>query len=422
MDKFLKHAERLDHKKIRLLNLLSFLIGISGSSLIYVLSSYVDGLVGEENMSLIYSLAYLILFFLLLNFHKLINRFGEINLFLGLQFFKILILFFLGFLPLMNFNVALVIGYLVFSYITWVEMDIILEGFSADRMSGRIRGFYLTFNSLGYLVGPLISTQILEHFDYAGVFIFALILSMVFFLITLVSLNKTKSELREVPCVKKILQKIFSNSDLRRIYFVSVFLEIFYAVVVVYVPIYLLSLGVNWSEIGILISLAHLPFILLQYPIGALADKKMGEKEILILAFLILGFSTLLIYFIQSSDLFVWAMVLMTTRIGAALIEVLRDSYFYKKVDARDVDLINFFRTAGPVAFFLGTALASFCLLFFSTKAIFILFGMIIFLGIIPAARLRDNLSEKEIMLKNGIGKALGSEKQLETEKVKIGL
>ena len=73
------------------------------------------------------------------------------------------------------------------------------------------------------------------------------------------------------------------------------------------------------------------------------------------------------------------------------MIEVLRDSYFYKRIDGEDVDLINFFRTAMPVGNVFA-ALASFILLFFfSLKWVFILIALVIFSALIPAWRLAEH-------------------------------
>ncbi len=401
MDRVGKHNERVNKKKVKLISFLSFLMGVGGSSLVYVISNYLKESVGEENVGILYLLTYLVLFLALLNFHKLINRFGKIRIFFVLQFVKILVLASLGFLSISSLSTILIIGYLMLSYITWVEMDVILESFSIDRLSGRIRGIYLALNSLGYLVGPLISTQLLDNFGYSSVFFFGVILNVVFFIVTLLSFRMIKSEIREVPDVKNLLRKIFINKDIAGIYLVSVVLEVFYAMMIIYMPIYLLFQGIGWTQIGLILSLIHIPFILLQYPAGVMADKKTGEKEMIILALLLMSFSTGYIYFMESHNLIAWLVVLMITRVGASIVEILRDSYFYKKVDAQDIDLINFFRTAGPIAFVLGTILSSILLLFFPMKSIFLLTGIFMFLGIIPALILTDNLSEKEVMIKN---------------------
>ena len=117
----------------------------------------------------------------------------------------------------------------------------------------------------------------------------------------------------------------------------------------------------------------------------------------IIIALLIMAASTLSIYFIHSMSILVWGVALFATRIGAALIEILRDSYFYKKIDGHDVDIINFMRTSMPVAYIFSTAMSTFFILFFSIKFAFILVALVVLTALYPAFSLKDNKSEREL-------------------------
>jgi MFS family permease len=295
--------------------------------------------------------------------------------------------------------------YMVFSYMTWVEMDAILETFSIDKMSGRIRGIYLLFTNIGYIIGPLMATQLLDRYGFSSVFLFTMIVSSVLFIVTTIKLRNVKEEMREILGPKELLKKAFSNKDVFNIYLVSVTLEIFFALAIVYIPLYLKSIGFDWSQIGVLIVFGMVPYILFQYPAGLLADKKFGEKELIFAAIILTSVSTISIYFVESRSFLFWVIFMMIFRIGSALLEILRDSYFYKKVDGRDLDMIDFFRTAGPVGIVFGTFLSSFLisdLTGFPMKIIFLFSGVIMLLGLIPAMRIIDNISEEEERIGNG--------------------
>jgi MFS family permease len=133
-----------------------------------------------------------------------------------------------------------------------------------------------------------------------------------------------------------------------------------------------------------------LPFVLLQYPMGVLADKKVGEKKLLFLALLIMASCTLVFYFTSSQNILVWAVVLFGTRVGASMLEVLRDSYFYKRIDGDDMDLIDFFRTAMPVGYILAALASLVLLLFLPLKWVFVLLALVTFSALIPALRLTE--------------------------------
>ena len=201
-----------------------------------------------------------------------------------------------------------------------------------------------------------------------------------------------------------IFRKVRVKADIMRIYYISFVLEFFYALMVIYTPIYLRDLGYSWENIGWIFTAMLIPFVVLQYPMGILADKKTGEKEFLIVALFIMACSTFAIYFIGTGTAAVWAAILFATRIGAALIEILRDSYFFKKIDATDVDVINFFRTSLPIANIVAAALSSLILIFAPIKFTFLLTGLIVLSAIYPALKLVDNASEKEILAKAASG------------------
>ena len=93
----------------------------------------------------------------------------------------------------------------------------------------------------------------------------------------------------------------------------------------------------------------------------------------------------------------VWGSLLFVTRIGVAGIEILRDSYFYKQVDADDMDVIAFFRTARPVANILGAGLSAVFLLFWPVQSVFFVAAGVVLLAFFTACFLADSRSEREL-------------------------
>jgi hypothetical protein len=97
------------------------------------------------------------------------------------------------------------------------------------------------------------------------------------------------------------------------------------------------------------------------------------------------------------------------TRIGAAIIEILRDSYFYKKIDGRDMDVISFFRTACSIGYISAAALSALLLVVFPMKYVFLLVAAATLAGLYPAFKLIDNKCEAELDAKcSSATKALG--------------
>jgi len=166
---------------------------------------------------------------------------------------------------------------------------------------------------------------------------------------------------------------------------------------VFYSSLYLINLGIPLENFGIIFTLMLIPFVLIQLPAGFLADKKGGEKELIILAVLILSSSVLPIYFLNTKSIIIWASILFITRIGAALLEILSDTYFYKKVDGRDVDIIDFYRTANPLSHIFAFSICALLLRFFPLKSVFVLLFLILLTGLYPAFLLNNNKIGKKL-------------------------
>lgn len=391
------HREKMEKNKIKLISFITFLNGFSQSVVVYVLSTFFEKSSGTVNVGIFYALAYSLALITFLNLHKVVKKIGKARTFLFLVLLKIGALAFLIFLGISKLSVLGAIFYLFSTAAEWTMLDVILESFSTDRASGRIRGWHLTIYNTGFLFGPFLAVKLLERFDFSGIFALAFFLSSLILIISLWGLREVNQAFSKKLGVKELFLKIWRRKNLVRIYCISFVLEAFFALMVIYVPLYLVnSLDFSWSQIGKVFTVMLIPFVILQYPMGFLADKKFGEKEFIIFSLVLMGISTLGVYFVSSRSLLVWSTVLFATRIGAAIIEVLRDSYFYKQIDGRDVDIIDFFRTAMPAGYIFSTILSSLVLIFFSLKATFILVTFLIFLALYPAFGLRDSSGEGE--------------------------
>lgn len=376
----------------------SFLLGFSQSLLIYVESSYFKLSLGSENVSVFYFLAYVLALLGLLNMHKIIKWMGKSTAFFLFFFLQICAMAVLVMVPPSIFGIVLLMINIVTAYLMYVILDIIMESYSEDKKSGRIRGLHLMVINLGFILGPILSTRILEKYDYSGLFFLSMIISMAIFVVGLVGLRGGNNKFNGNITVSDLVKKIFVNKNLMRIYWISFVLEFFYALMTVYTPLYMLDLGMTWSQIGIIFTIMLVPFVIINYPVGIIADKKLGEKEMIIFALFVMAFSTLSIFFVTSKSVLVWGFVLFLTRIGAAMIETLRDSYFYKRIDGDDMDIISFFRTSRSTAYISATAASAMLLIVFRVNAIFLFLAGVVLLALFPAFKLVDNKSEAELV------------------------
>lgn len=275
----------------------------------------------------------------------------------------------------------------------YFSTDIFLEGFSDNKKTGVIRGIYLTSVNLAWALSPLISALVLTNGDYWKIYLASFILLVPVALILVMNLRKFKDSNYEATHVLRTIKVIANNKNLANIFMANFLLSFFYSWMVIYTPIYLhKNIGFSWEQIGLIFFVMLLPFVLFQFPLGRLADRKWGEKEILSLGFIVLAISTGIISFLNSGSMILWAIILFITRIGASTVEIMCDTYFFKKVDSLDANVISFFRMTGPLAYVLGPLLATIILsiVSFDIKYLFLILGLIMFLGLKFSLSLRD--------------------------------
>jgi MFS family permease len=392
-----QHGEHINPSKIKLVTLVSFLFGFADAFLVYVLSAYFKEVTGTDNVSFFYLIAFSVVLWSLFYLHTLIRKVGKSMLLFLLLITAIVTNATLILFDPSWFTVIILLIHIVISNLIWVNLDIILETFSEDGKSGRIRGLYMTIVNAGWLVAPLISTQLMSQSGFHGIFFVGLVMYSVILMTALLGLRHVNHRFKEIITPKQILRKVRYKKDILQIYGIAFAVEFFYAIMIVYTPLYLLELGFGWDEIGIMFTVMLIPFILIQYPLGVLADKRFGEKEMLIFFIIIMIASTLWLPFIVSGGLWVWAFALFMTRIGAAGADILRDSYFYKRIGPTDVDIISFFRTARPVANIMAAIVVGVSLFFFSLSIVFFIAAFVLFLGLIPTFLLVDNVPERKV-------------------------
>lgn len=111
----------------------------------------------------------------------------------------------------------------------------------------------------------------------------------------------------------------------------------------------------------------------------------------LLVGFLISGLFTLVIPFMLTPKVWLWAGILFMTRVGAATIEVMSESYFFKSVKEEATDVLSFFRNTNPVSYIIAPLCAIPILIFVpSFKYLFLVLGAVMFLGFFITLRLKD--------------------------------
>ncbi|HHX58809.1 MAG TPA: MFS transporter [Candidatus Moranbacteria bacterium] len=381
--------------KLGWLGLVSFLLGFQLSFTLYILSNYFQKVTGFERVEWVFILIYGLSLWALWKFPNFIDYWGRVKglfVFLGGRALALLAasLFWDNYIGLL-----LIASAFIFQALLMAGFDLLVESYSKDAVTGKIRGRMLTLMNLGFLPAPFFAGFLVDRINFGVVFFLASLVVFVMAIIITFNFSKEHSTLskkrtaKKVPTLSSIWRKIKKQPDVLRIYFLALLLQVFYAATVVYVPLVLLESGMSWEVIGMLLTAMLIPFVIVQYPTGIICDKK-GEKEVLFFALLLMTISVMALGVIELSGFWLILLVLLIGRTGAALFEVARDSYFYKKVDTKDVDLISFFRSDQSLAYIIVAFIFGILSFFLEISTLFIVLAVFLSVGFIPLIKIKD--------------------------------
>lgn len=359
----------------------------------YLNSSFIQQFLGTARVGWIYtgtSLVMLIASWLTL---PLIRRHGNRDTIILFGLGSILGL---GWIILTTGQALSLVGLAVFmvaGYLAAINLDVYLETLSDDRTTGTTRGFFLTAVNLAWLASPWLSSNLTQAWGYRAVYTSALAMMLPFLSIVVFGLRDVSSGRTAKLSLRSALLRLADKKeeDLRRILSLDLLLNLFYSIMIVYMPLHLHeNIGLSWPEIGLVFTIMLLPFVLLDLPLGHLADHYYGEKELLIFGLLAMILACAFVPLITTPAILLWAALLLFSRIGAATLEVMKETYLFKYIDGNEVNIVYLSRSMYPLAYLIGPLIASIFLHYLPLNLLFILLAVILCIGLPAAMRLRD--------------------------------
>lgn len=378
--------------KLRSVFAVSFILTISMALTSYIDSSFVETFISKSKIGILFTLASLASIVYIANMPKILEKLGiskTLILSSGAYVISILGLVFISTPILLQIFFIL---YWVSAVVMYLTVDVLVSHYSENESTGNTRGFYLTVYNLAFLIAPFMAGVLVDKINFKGVYLVSglFIICMVYFFIHRFKDLEFFPKKNGFNFVSDFIE-LFKNKDLRNVYLVTLTLYFFFAWMTIYMPIYLFeNIGLSWQEIGAVFAIMHIPYVLLEIPWGKIADEILGEKEIMGAGIIIIGLCTISIGFITSKEFWVWACALSLTRIGASMLQVTTESYFFKKINKEDTNKISVFRNASPIAMIVGPILATLALSIANFQELFIILGIIVLLALIPNYKLND--------------------------------
>lgn len=383
---------KLTKTKLYSLYLGIFVLAVSEAIIAYVQSTYLNQYFNLEFVSFIFIFSYILTFLAINEYSNFIARFNNYQTAVAALLMKCLSLLIFIF----SSNPGLIFfGFILFTVsfnLIFINFDIFLESFTSNTKTGSIRGKYFTIYNLGWIFSPFLSGKIIDLMGFNWLFSLDLLLTVLTVIILYYGFKGiTNHYISRHFEMKKTLNEILRRKNIKKIFYVSMILHFFYCIMVIYTPIYLNQyIGLNWEQIGLIFTFMLLPFVFLQYPAGYIADKYIGEKEILTAGLIIMSVSSVLIFALNVQSIWLWGIVLFFSRIGASLTEIMRETYFFKKVDVKDIELINALRSTNPLAYIIAPFIVGVLLYFAPLNYVFLMLGLVILTALYPTLTLKD--------------------------------
>lgn len=377
------HMRKPFKRRLTPLYIVTLLLVFHTSVVLFLNSSYLEQFLPTAGVGAIYTIGSALSIIIFLFISRVLHAVGNYKLTMGLLIINFLAVIGMAFADSLREAVPLFLINVVSVPLIIFNIDVFMEDQigESEASTGSKRGLLLALASLIGAVSPLISTALVNEttgsFSHAYL-VSALTLIPIIILISFYFKNFTDPKYNEIK-VFSAIRTFWINLNIRNVFLCQFSLQIFFMFMVVYSPLYLTGhIGLSWTEFGLIMFFAQLAYVILEFPLGILADKYIGEKEIMGFGFLIIIISTSWISFITVPSVLIWSIVMFITRVGASFVEVSTESYFFKQIDGSDAQVISFFRVTRPLAYVLGTLVASLGLLYLPFNLLFILVALLL--------------------------------------------
>ena len=266
---------------------------------------------------------------------------------------------------------------------------------------GKTEGIFFVVSNFSWLIGPFVGGIIAQAYGFKAMFFISGLFCFVsFFLSSNKSIkfkiikNETKGEFF------KNFKDYFKNKELAVVYLLSVALAFWWVFIYTYTPLYLISLGEK--TIGYVLFALVIPLLILEIPVGRLADK-WSYKWLMFIGFSLMSFIALLLYL--NGSLYFYIILIILGSLGAAMIEPLREAYLFKIIKIKDERrFLTIFRTGYEIGYLAAPLIYSFVLINNGTNytQLFLIIAIIIFLFGLTCLFLKEhNRLKKRVIVSN---------------------
>jgi MFS family permease len=371
------------------------LLSLHWAVVLYINSSYLEQFVSSRVVSILYTVGALITIAGFLYASPLLSKIGNYKLSIILTVLEFAALLGMAFVGNIYIAMTLFVLHQAVVPILLFNLDIFMEELIGDKeeSTGGRRGLLLTIMSITAACASLGMGKILGTGipDFTSVYIVSALILIPFLHILISEFKNFKDPIYPDFHLQESIALFWKHRDIRNVFFAHFLLQLFFTWMVIYTPLYLSTvLGFDWVQIGRILFVGLFAYVLLEYAIGFIADEYIGEKEMMAFGFAILAISTSWFVFLDNTSVVVWMVAMFMTRVGASLVEVTTESYFFKHTHGKDTNLISLFRITRPLSYMFGALLGSIALHYLDFNILFVILGFLMIPGLFFAMALKD--------------------------------
>jgi len=362
----------------------SFFFSLFTSLTLYIVLPYLSLFMSEASAGLVVAGGGTVAVVLFPFLPGLVARYGAQQLALVFSVVEMITLFALAVAPGAIPGALLIIVIIALQPFIAYELDLLLEATMSERSSaGRVRALFLTTWNVGVLAAPLLLGAVLATSDAYGRIFIVGAAALVPLVVLLTERHLPRGASPKLSHLYDTFRSLARDRDLAAVTVGHLLLWLFYVWGPLYAPIYLHTvLGIPWSSLGWMFAVMLIPYVLLEYPTGWIADKFLGDKELMFIGFLITGGALMLLSVLSPiSSLAFILLILVGSRVGAALVESTTEGHFFRRVSRRDINSMSVFRGVWPLAYIIAPIVGSLILFFGNYQIFFILTGTFIALA-----------------------------------------
>lgn len=182
---------------------------------------------------------------------------------------------------------------------TWVDFTILFASYYPKQETTSAMGTISMYNSIGQMLGILCGGWFADHYGWESAFLIGAVVGFIGMVMALFIVEKFEQDAPKLT-MQGVIQ-VAQDRTLLTVSFLAILFQILtFATVFGFTPVYAQSLGATKLDMGLLTFASTLPTALAAWIGGKYIARKLGERKVIILGFILTGIFTILIPFTPS--------------------------------------------------------------------------------------------------------------------------